>query len=112
MDKKVTEYVGRFDGEQKKILEKLRKIILSLKAKEEFKLGVPFYGGGKYYIYGGKHGDVNLGVSVWKMGKNEMALLKGKGKYMRHLKFKSLDEIDGGEVKKILKMVKGCYQGC
>ncbi|MFH1290549.1 MAG: DUF1801 domain-containing protein [Nanoarchaeota archaeon] len=109
MDKKVTAYIGELPSPQKEICKRLRKIVLSLKVKEEMKMGVPWYEG-KYYIYGGKD-SVNLGVSVWKMSKREMAGLKGKGKHMRHLKFKSLDEIDETKVRKVLKMVKGCYHG-
>lgn len=105
MDKKVTEYIKKQTELQQGILKKLRRIILSLKVVEEMKMGVPFYGGGKYYLYAGKHGDVNLGVSVKGMKKGVKEKLKGKGKYMRHLKFVSVGDIDSGKVKKILKGV-------
>jgi hypothetical protein len=104
MDVKVTEYIRKQTEMQRKICNKLRKILLSLKVKEEMKMGVPWYEG-RYYIYSGKHGDVNLGISVKGMKKADAEMLKGQGKFMRHLKFKDVKEIDVAEIRKILKKV-------
>lgn len=105
MDEKVTSYIGRFSKEQQKVAERLRDIVLSMKVKEEFRWGVPMYEG-KYYLYCGKKGNVNLGVSIKGMDEKVIKELSGKGKFMRTLVFYSEDEIDEKKVKRILKQVK------
>jgi len=105
MDKKVDKYIGKQKSPQKEICKKLRKLILKTlpKIKEEFKMGVPWYG--KYYIVALKD-HVNMGFCIDGLSKKELALLEGKGKFMRHLKFFSLKEIDEKKIVKLLKSVK------
>ena len=109
MNKEVKQYIEKQKSPQKEIIQKLRKIILKTfpKIKEELKMGVPWYEG-KYYIVGLKD-SVNLGVSVKGLTKKEQDLFSGKGKMMRHLKIKSTKEINEKEIKKLLKLIKGCY---
>ena len=103
---KVEEYIEKQKPLQKKILKKLRKIILKNfpNIKEEWRWGVPVYGG-KYYIAGMKE-RVHMGFSVKGMSEKELENFEGKGEYMRHIKIRSLDEIDEKKILKLMKMVK------
>ncbi len=102
----VDNYIEKQKPLQKQLCNKLRKIILKTfpEIKEEMKMGVPWYDG-KFYLVGLKD-SVNLGFSVQGLEKQYADQLKGKGKYMRHLKFKSLEEIDEKNIVKLLKIVK------
>jgi len=103
----VIEYIDKQKSLQKGILKRLRKIIKATfpKTKEEMRWGVPVFEDGKFYIVGLKD-SVNLGFAVTGLTKTEMDNFQGKGKTMRHLKFKSLDEIDEKKIVKLLKMVQ------
>ena len=102
----VDEYISKQPSPQKQLLTTLRKIIkkTSPKIVEEIKMGVPWYEG-KFYIASLKD-SVNLGFSVQGLDKKEMDLFKGKGEFMRHLKMKSLEEIDRAKIVKLLKLVR------
>jgi hypothetical protein len=106
MDKKVDEYIEKQKSPQKEICKKLRKIILKTfpKIEEEIKMGVPWYEG-KFYIVALRD-SVNLGFSVQGLSKKEAANFKGQGRYMRHLKFHSLNEIDEKKIIKLMNLVK------
>ncbi len=99
----VDEYIEKQKSPQKAICKKLRRIVLkTVKAREEMKLGVAWYG--KFYIVGLKD-SVNLGFSVKGLTKKDKDNFKGAGKTMRHLKFRKLSEIDEKKVVKLLKLV-------
>ena len=104
MNKEVSEYIEKQKSPQKEICKKLRKIILKTlpKIDEKMKMGVPWYS--KYYIVGLKD-SVNLGFSVKSLSKKDMDNFKGAGKFMRHLKFKELKEINEKKIVKLLKLV-------
>lgn len=106
MDEKVRQYLENLPSPQKEICEKVRNIILETfpNLKESFKNGVPWYEC-KYYIVGFKD-HVNIGFSVEGLTDEEMSLFEGKGKYMRHIKLFSLDEIDESRIVMLLKVVK------
>lgn len=107
MNTEVTDYIKKQKSPQKEILNKLRKILLKtlpkLKKAEQVKVGVPFYEG-KYYLVGLKD-SVNLGFSIKGLKKSEIKDFQGTGKTMRHLKFKSPDEINKKELTKLIKLV-------
>ncbi len=107
MNKQVTAYIKKQKPTQKKICNKLRKLILKTfpKINEQKKWGVPCYDHGRFYFVGLKD-SVNLGFAVKGLGKKDVKNFKGKGKYMRHLKFKSIKEINEKEIIKLLKLVK------
>jgi hypothetical protein len=113
MDKNVDKYVEKQKSPQKEICKKLRKIILKTfpKINEEMKWGVPSYGNGKYYFVSLKD-HVNLGFCVKGIAKKEMDSLEGKGRFMRHLKFFSLGDVDEKTIIKSLKLVKNSVQEC
>ena len=106
MNKEVDDYIEKQKLPQKEICKKLRKIILDTfpDIKEEMKLGVPWYEG-KYYIVALKD-HVNLGFSLKGLSKKEIELFEGGGKTMKHIKIRSLNEIDGKKIVELLKVVK------
>jgi hypothetical protein len=106
MNKEVKTYLDNLPSPQKEICKKVRMIIIKNfpDLEESFKNDVPWYEC-KYYIVGLKD-HVNIGFSVEGMSAEEMDLLEGKGKFMRHIKIYSLDEIDENKIVKLLKLVK------
>ena len=109
--KEVDRYINKFDVEKKKILEKLRTIILKTRPelKEEFKMGVPWYGG-LFYLVGLKD-HVNMGFAYGGLEKYEKEL-EGKGKYMRHIKFFSSKDINENKLVRLIKLTKKPYGKC
>ncbi len=103
-NKEVDKYIENQESPKKEICKKLRKIILNTfpTIDEQIKMGVAWYG--KYYIVGLKD-SVNLGFSVTGLSKKEKENFMGKGKYMRHLKFKKLKEINEEKIVELLKLV-------
>jgi len=98
-------YIQKQKSPQKEILIKLREIIKKnfKGSKEEIKMGVPWYAGRFYLV--GLRDSVNMGFCVTGLKKEQMSLLNGDGKYMRHLKFKEVKDIDEEKVVKLMKIV-------
>ena len=107
MKKGVEEYISKQKSPQIKILQKLRKVILKTfpGIKEEMKWGVPVYGEGKYYL-ASLRDSVNIGFSIKGMSEDEKNLFQGSGKFMRHIKINSIEDIDEKRIVKLLKMVQ------
>ena len=105
MNKEVDDYIAKQKSPQKEIAEKLRQIILALfpDIKEEMKFGVPWYEG-KYYIVALKD-HVNLGFSLKGLSQKETELFEGGGKTMKHIKIRSLNEIDEKKITQLLRVV-------
>ena len=112
MNVNVDIYIEKQKSPQKEIVKRLRDVILATlpEIKEEFKMGVPWYGG-RFYIVGLRD-HVNLGFSVKGLSKQEMALFEGRGKMMRHIKLYSLKDLDEAGVVKLLKLVAEKSKGC
>ena len=106
MTKGVDDYIEKQKLPQKEICQKLRQIILKTfpGIKEEMKLGVPWYED-RYYIVALKE-YINLGFSLKGLSKKEIELFEGGGKTMKHIKIRSLNEIDEKKIVKLLKVVK------
>lgn len=104
MSREVTEYINKQKSPQKEICRKLRALIFKTfpKIDEKMKMGVAWYG--KYYLVGLKD-SVNLGFSVKGLNKEDRDNFKGSGKFMRHLKFREVKEIDEKQIVKLLKLV-------
>ena len=112
MDSKVKDYLDSLPMPQKEICINVRNILLASipDVEEEFKNGVPWYG--KFYIAGLKN-SVNVGFSIINLDKEELKLFEGSGKFMRHIKIKSMDEIDAARMKQLFKLVwakASCYE--
>ena len=107
MENKIDEYIEKQQSPQREICKKLRKIIFNTfpDIKEEMKWGVPAYGNGKYYFVALKT-HVNLGFSIKGLSKEEIALFEGSGKTTRHIKVKSINEIDEKQIVKLLKLIQ------
>lgn len=106
MHEKVKAYFEDLRPKQKEICEKVREIMFKTfpDLDESFKNGAPWYEC-KYYIAGFKD-HVNIGFSVKGLNEEELSLFQGNGKYMRHIKLYSIDDIDEDEIVKRLKVVK------
>jgi hypothetical protein len=105
MNKEVDVYIDKQKSPQKEICRRLREIILATfpGIKEDMKLGVPWYEG-KYYVVALKD-HVNLGFSLKGLSKEEVKLFEGGGKTMKHIKVRSLSEIDEKKIIQLLKVV-------
>ena len=105
MGEKVTQYIEEQQSPQKEICRTLREIILNTfpSIKEEIKWGVPNYGNLYYFVALKDH--VNLGFSIKNLSNDEIKLLEGTGKTMRHVKIKIIEEIDEKRIVELLKMV-------
>jgi hypothetical protein len=106
LSKEVDDYIEIQKSPQREICQRLRNIILQTfpNIKEEFKLGVPWYEE-KYYIVALKN-YVNLGFSLKGLSSKEARLFEGGGKTMKHVKIRSLEELDDEKVVELLKVVK------
>ena len=105
MDAKVQQYFEKIPPPQKEICLKLRQIILQVfpDISETMKYGAPGYGDGLFNIRVQKN-QVNLGFSIQGLTKKQLALFEGSGKTMRHLKIRTLAEIDEKKIVKLLKI--------
>lgn len=102
----VSKYIEKQKSPQREICQKLRGIILAAHPaiSEEIKWGVPTYGNGKYYIVALKD-HVNLGFSLKDLSKKEQASFEGSGKTMKHIKIRSVEEIDEKRIIELLRLV-------
>jgi hypothetical protein len=101
----VEKYINKLKSPQKDICEKVRKIIRKAfpKYNEKMWVGCPWFGD-KCYIVGLKD-HVNIGFCIKGLPKDQLALLEGGGKTMRHLKFFTVKDIDDKKIVKLLKTV-------
>ena len=106
MDDKIDEYINKQKDPQKEVCNHLRSLLRKTipGIKEEMKWGVPVFADGKFYI-GSFKNSVNLGFSIDGLNDREIALFKGIGKTMRHIKIKSLQDIDEKTLVKLIKLV-------
>ena len=102
----VETYIENQHAPQKEILKKLRAIILDTfpGASEEMKWGVPTFYNSTFYIVALKD-HVNLGFSIKGLSEKELELLEGSGKTMRHIKIRTLQDVDKQKIVSLLKMV-------
>ena len=106
MDPKVKEYIEKQPSPQKEICMKVREIILHTlpDTTENLKWGTPVYWRNKIYI-GSFKKQVNLGFQIKVLPEEEVSLLEGTGKTMRHIKIHTLNEIDEEKFVKFIKLV-------
>ena len=112
MNQKVKEYINRQPSPQKEICLQIRKLLLATipDIDEDFKNGVPWYG--KFYIAALKN-SVNVGFSITGLKPSELKRFHGQGKFMRHIKLRSLDDIDKTTLEELFKLVREkavCYE--
>lgn len=93
----VTAYVERLPYPQKEICKQLRKLIMESVegVREQYKWNQPVYGVKKDFCYLRATKDhVNLGFMNAEKLNDPDNLLKGTGKSMRHVKIKTVEEIN------------------
>jgi len=97
VSKGVSEYINSLQEDKKEIVKALRSIILSVdpSLNESLKWKQPVYSkkGDICYIFP-TGGHVNLGFYRALELKDPKKLLEGTGKNMRHIKIKSMKDID------------------
>lgn len=103
----VQEWFDAIAIDKKGVLEALRKIILSQGSEvvEEIKWSRPCYSiNGKLfcYLYVAKN-YVTLGFEKGASLDDPSKLLKGTGKEMRHVTFKTLDEVNKPEINRLIE---------
>lgn len=110
MDTRVNAYIEEQLSPQREILVLLRKLILKTvpKIHEEMKMGVPWYEG-KFYLVGLKD-HVNMGFAYNSLLEKYQDELEGRGKYMRHIKFFSPNDIDEKKLIRLMKTTKEGYK--
>lgn len=95
--KEISEYINSLPEDKKEIVKALRSIILSIdpSLNESLKWKQPVYSkkGDICYIFP-TGGHVNLGFYKAMELKDPKKLLEGTGKKLRHIKIKSLEDID------------------
>jgi hypothetical protein len=113
IDKKIMEYIEKQKSPQKEVCLLLREIILKTfpDIKEEAKWGALTFAGGKFYI-GALRDHVNLGFSINDLDEEQKALFEGKGKTMRHIKIRMLNDIDENRIVKLLNLAGECQGDC
>ena len=115
MKVKIDEYINKQKNPQKEVCNYLRNLLHKTLPgiNEEMKWGVPVFAGGKFYI-GSFKNSVNLGFSINGLDDQEIALFKGSGKTMRHIKIKTLKEIDKEKLVRLIKLVneKAVCESC
>ena len=106
MDKQVEEYIEKQESPQKEILLKVREIFLKTlpNCEEKKTWGVVVFGNDKFYI-GAIKNRVHVGFAITGLSKEEIRLLEGSGKTMRHIKIHSLDDIDEKKLVKLIQLV-------
>lgn len=109
MNTEVINYIATAASPQREIMEKVRDIILDAVPEviENFKWSRPVYTLQKDFTYlQANKQHVNVGFySGFEMLNDPDKLLQGTGKTMRHLKIKSIDEIDSELLSSWFKIV-------
>jgi hypothetical protein len=100
----VDDYIREQLSPQKEILYNLRKLILKTipGINEEMKMGVPWYEC-KFYLAPFKD-SVNMGFAYSTALEKFKNMLRGEGKYMRHIKFYSVSDIDEGKLTELIRI--------
>jgi hypothetical protein len=111
MSTEIERYINKQKSPQREIIQKLRAIVLKAvpEPKERLWMGVPWYD--RFYLVALKD-HVNMGFSVKGLSSLDMSLFEGKGKTMRHLKFRSIEDVDEEKVVKLLKLVLEKGESC
>lgn len=106
MSDEVKGYIAKQRPFKKELIEKLRKILLTIlpDIKESMKYGVICYEE-LYYIVALKSG-VNIGFSVLGLNEDELKLFEGTGKTMKHISITKPEDINEKQITELIKLVK------
>ncbi|HYF14576.1 MAG TPA: DUF1801 domain-containing protein [Phycisphaerales bacterium] len=108
----VNEWFAALPKGQGPALAAVRKMVLasSKGVDEEMKWGRPCYSSGSAGLFCYLHSTRNHGTLGFHKGaslKDPKALLEGAGKEMRHIKIKSMGDVDAAAFKALLKQAAG-----
>ncbi|MHC4778578.1 MAG: DUF1801 domain-containing protein [Planctomycetota bacterium] len=104
--KTVTDYQEKLKGPRSTIVKKLRAIVRKAApaAKESVKWAQPVFEMNGPFCYIRAHSShVNLGFFRGAEIKDTSGILEGTGEQMRHVKIRSLNDIDEAGISKLLK---------
>ena len=106
MDKKILEYIEKQKSPLKEIILRIRDIFYDTipDCREKSKWGVITFADDKFYL-GVVNDRIHVGFSVNGLSHDEIQILDGSGKTMRHIKIRSLEEIDEEKLKDLIKLV-------
>lgn len=110
MNQQVTDYIEKAPDEQKQIMNSIRKLIHESvdNVTEEFKWNRPVFNAGKDFAYlKTAKNHVTLGFFNFEKIIDADNLLEGTGKDMRHVKLKSIDDINQELFKSWFKATAG-----
>ena len=106
-DARVTDYVAGLPSPRKEICRALRELILGNfpELREDFKYNFPayMYGTKRVCSIGGFRGHANLELDFGAHVKDSKGRVEGVGKNIRHIKIRSLDEIDADHFVDLLR---------
>jgi hypothetical protein len=108
MNAQVTDYINAATTEQKEIMETVRQLIHSTVAatSEEFKWSRPVFRANKDFAYlKTAKAYVTLGFFNFEKIDDAENRLEGTGKEMRHIKLKSMQDLDSSLLKKWFEAV-------
>jgi hypothetical protein len=106
MESQIESYIEKQKSPQKEIILKVRQIFQeTLPTLEEKKAwGVITYASGKFYL-GAIHDRVHVGFAISGLSIDEVGLFEGNGKTMRHIKIRTIDDIDKNRLVELIKLV-------
>ena len=111
MNPEVTDYINNAPGEQKEIMNTLRTLIHQTveNVTEEFNWSRPIFKLDKDFAYlQSNKNHVNLGFYIGFQKLNDpKSLLEGTGKTMRHIKLRTVKDIDSELLKEWFAVVAG-----
>ncbi len=102
----IKKYIEKQKPSQKEILEEIRKIFLKTipNCNEKMAWGVVTFAENKFYIAAFKE-KVHIGFAINGLNEEEVSQFEGSGKTMRHIKIKTLKDIDEKRLIKLIELV-------
>jgi len=110
MNEQITKYISEAPEEQKKIMEKIRELIHTTVegVVENFKWSRPVFSTDKDFAYFKTAKNyLTFGIFDFEKIENDIHLLEGTGKDMRHIKIKKLDDLQTDVIKKWMISLSG-----
>ncbi len=107
MNEGVKVYINKQKNPQKEILLNVREIFFKTikNCKEKVGWGVVVFADDRFYVAAMKE-RVHVGFAINGLTKEEIAQFEGSGKTMRHIKIRSLEDINEKKLVKLIKLVK------